>query len=210
MKQLQASETMGSCHEICSDKTGTLTQGEMSVHACYTGKKVYDLDEKNLHEFALCSTAQTLAQTGVWSSSAFIEVDNATRAMTAKGNMTERGIFKFLLPDAYNIMDLISTRNGTRQWNIPFSSETKREISCYSYNGGYRVVAKGAPERILAICDKQLSNTGSFEGLSEQETAAVKEVLLHQSQKAMRGIMCCFRDFSAIEFEQFQLPTEDK
>lgn len=200
---------MGSCHEICSDKTGTLTQGHMSVHAVYAGKQLYDIDDKNLQEFCLCATSGSLAQNAVWSSSAFIEIDEY-RTQTAKGNMTERGIFKFLLPDAFKIMDLIATRNDSRQWNIPFSSEKKREISCYSYNGGYRVVAKGAPERILDLCDKQLSQEGFFEGITGSDKAAILDVIRKQSAKAMRGIMCCYRDFTMQEYKEFELPEDEK
>ena len=38
VRRLHASETMGGAHEICSDKTGTLTQNNMTVQVLYVGK----------------------------------------------------------------------------------------------------------------------------------------------------------------------------
>lgn len=36
VRRLEASETMGGANEICTDKTGTLTQNKMSVKEFYT------------------------------------------------------------------------------------------------------------------------------------------------------------------------------
>ena len=35
VRKLQSSETMGNANEICTDKTGTLTQNKMTVQSCY-------------------------------------------------------------------------------------------------------------------------------------------------------------------------------
>lgn len=47
VKKLHASETMGGANEICSDKTGTLTQNKMKVQALYMGE-TYRLGDENL------------------------------------------------------------------------------------------------------------------------------------------------------------------
>lgn len=41
VRKLHASETMGGAHEICSDKTGTLTQNNMTVQVVYLGKEEF-------------------------------------------------------------------------------------------------------------------------------------------------------------------------
>lgn len=41
VRRLEASETMGGANEICTDKTGTLTQNKMSVREFYTMETIY-------------------------------------------------------------------------------------------------------------------------------------------------------------------------
>jgi len=58
---------MGGAHEICSDKTGTLTEGQMSVQSVYTGMTVFS--EASLDNFAKFETAEVLAHAAVLNSS---------------------------------------------------------------------------------------------------------------------------------------------
>jgi len=43
VRKLHASETMGGAHEICSDKTGTLTMNKMTLQVLYTGDKIINV-----------------------------------------------------------------------------------------------------------------------------------------------------------------------
>lgn len=44
VRHLQASETMGGANNICTDKTGTLTQNKMTVVEAFIQDKNYDTD----------------------------------------------------------------------------------------------------------------------------------------------------------------------
>jgi P-type E1-E2 ATPase len=94
VKQLHASETMGGAHEICSDKTGTLTENRMSVQEIYTGKKLYE-GERNL-EFRTAKNALLVRDAVVLNSSARVEFSDKANKKVVKGNVTEKGMFMFL------------------------------------------------------------------------------------------------------------------
>ena len=42
VRKLQSSETMGNANEICTDKTGTLTQNKMTVQSSFLEDKIMD------------------------------------------------------------------------------------------------------------------------------------------------------------------------
>merc|ERR1719438_516759 len=55
VKKLHASETMGNANEICTDKTGTLTQNKMTVQSCFVEGQVMN-GEKNTGLMQLSSS----------------------------------------------------------------------------------------------------------------------------------------------------------
>ena len=49
VRQLSASETMGGAHEICTDKTGTLTLNQMTVKQLYVNDSIVDASSSTLN-----------------------------------------------------------------------------------------------------------------------------------------------------------------
>ena len=49
VRQISASETMGGAHEICTDKTGTLTLNQMTVKQLYVNDSIVDASSSTLN-----------------------------------------------------------------------------------------------------------------------------------------------------------------
>jgi Ca2+ transporting ATPase len=91
VRKLEASETMGGANEICTDKTGTLTQNKMTVKAFYTMETTFESIPKNLSNI---KTAQLLHEGVLFNCSARVEIDEGK--FVPKGNCTEVGLINFL------------------------------------------------------------------------------------------------------------------
>lgn len=69
VRQLRASETMGGAHEICTDKTGTLTQNKMTVQAFFVNNSVVTGDKINMESLP---NHELIGQAIMYNSSAYI------------------------------------------------------------------------------------------------------------------------------------------
>ena len=165
VRRLASVETLGSATFICSDKTGTLTKGEMTVRRVYTGSKhidvtgvgyepkgsfllngaPYTVDEDlklTLTAGALCSNAELKNVDGKW---------------LIYGDPTEAALITVAAKAGLWKADLESKMPRVRE--IPFSSERKRMTTVHrSPDGRCIVFMKGAPEVVLQMCSQKLSD----------------------------------------------------
>eukprot|EP00834_Sanchytrium_tribonematis_P003610 NODE_145_length_15762_cov_0.655238.p2 type:complete len:910 gc:universal NODE_145_length_15762_cov_0.655238:6165-3436(-) len=216
VRVISACEVMGHATTICSDKTGTLTQNNMTV---VSGM----IDNSASWENENDSEVKTLIEPNVWNilmegiasnCSAFEErVDNKTRFV---GNKTETALLEW--QSKYGVC--FSEFHDTLQIEsrFPFSSEKKSMSTIVKMilNGKvcYRLHTKGASEIVFHYCSQiQLKNTTT--SISPEITLKIDQLIKQYAQNALRTIAIAYRDFSEEEFSQLHLeeggfpPTEN-
>ena len=82
VRRLDASETMGGANEICTDKTGTLTQNRMTTVAVYVGGEFEDDDvdlskKVDYKSHKLSAIADLLTDSVLYNSTSYIELKTA-------------------------------------------------------------------------------------------------------------------------------------
>jgi len=164
VRRLPSVETLGSTTVICSDKTGTLTQDQMTVRRIYADGRMVEVSGVGYEpkgEFSVkqstiepleSPTLSTLLRIGALASDTALLRENG--AWKIKGDPTEGALIVIAAKAGMSLEDLAS--QSPRLGEIPFSSETKRMTTVNRIPEGKAAYAKGAPEVILAACTRVL------------------------------------------------------
>lgn len=196
VRKLNSIETLGSTDVICSDKTGTLTKGEMTVTDFYFDGKRFQLSgsgyetegqvngptDFNQKDFSL------LFEIGRECNNAKFHDEN-----NYSGDPTEVAL----------LVSAIKTRtqdHHDRIFEIPFSSERKMMSVIVRHEKGLRVFTKGAPEIILKNCSN-IIHSGQIQTLDPKHENEILSVNLDLSQKALRNLACAYKDITEKEYE---------
>ena len=203
VKKLPAVETLGCTSVICSDKTGTMTKGEMTVQRIYVDDQVVkvsgvgyepegeflvenqkiDPKSEGLH---MLLTATTLCN------DAKLEKDTATERWIIKGDPTEGALIVAAAKAKLWKQDL--EQQQPRIGEIPFSSERKCMTTAHIVSGKKKIAyMKGAPEIVLDKCTKVLAN-GKASKLTESDRARILGVNEAMARQALRNLGFAFRE----------------
>jgi magnesium-transporting ATPase (P-type) len=156
IRRLPAVETLGAVTVICSDKTGTLTRGEMSAVAARTPAAVWRVEGEG-YAPAGEVVAEGPPEAGALDALARIALlcnDAALRETAqgwrAEGDPMEGALLAFAARAGLDPAG-VAARHPRRDLQ-PFDAATRRMVTLHDSPQGGLVCAKGAPEAILPLC----------------------------------------------------------
>ncbi len=191
IRRLPAVETLGSVSRICSDKTGTLTLMEMMVASAVTADGAYQVtgdgyasEGQILLNGAPSAGVGALRQMGAVSALCNdSELRQADGLWKVEGDPTEAALYPFATKLGF---DRVAERQKLRRIDaIPFESEHKFMATLHEgQDGGRLLLVKGAPEVILAHCDRQETERGA-ESLRREYWEAASDRLAAQGERVL-------------------------
>jgi cation-transporting ATPase F len=197
IRKLPAVETLGSATVICSDKTGTLTENQMTVQAIYAGSQLYQVTGSGYSP-----QGQILAQEG----GDPVEVErllalqacllagclcNDTRLKLKDngqwevvGDPTEAALLVAAQKGGLDLEEL--QRRRPRLDSIPFESEFQYMATLHRLGPEeHCIYVKGSVEALLPRCHSQMGSQGEIQPLEEERIRQQVEALARQGLRVL-------------------------
>jgi Ca2+-transporting ATPase len=202
VRKLPAVETLGCTSVICSDKTGTMTKGEMTVQSIFidqitvevtgvgyepTGKFLIEGKASNPIDVVDLQTLLTIA---TLCNDAGLEKKEAR--WTVKGDPTEGALIVAAAKAGLQKEDL--ENKEPRIGEIPFSSERKRMTTIHETSGNNKVAyMKGAPEIVLQHCNNILRD-GKVKKLTVEDREELLKATEGMAAQALRNLGFAYKE----------------
>ncbi|MBC8062256.1 MAG: calcium-translocating P-type ATPase, PMCA-type [Clostridiaceae bacterium] len=193
VRKLPAVETLGCTSIICSDKTGTLTQNNMTVVEMYFDgevKKGADISKNLMLKkcFTYCNDCNYNFNEKEFKKCLF-------------GDPTETALIKAFFENSKTLREFIA--EGSRIFHIPFDSDRKMMSVLMKEKGTEICYVKGAPEKLLRKCSHILIR-GEVVLLSDPERFRISKVVEEMSLRALRCIGGAFKSSGAKRGNQME------
>ncbi len=185
IRKLPAVETLGSTTVICSDKTGTLTENQMTVQQVWAGGRRYAVSgvglephgsfswqgetvrvenhpalEECLRAGVLCNDAHLYEEKGAWR----MQGDPTEVALLLVGK--KAGLPRRETHERFRRVD-----------EIPFASEHMYRATLHETEGGRAIYKIGATEKVLGRCTQALGEDGAWQPLDRERILAEAEAM---------------------------------
>ncbi|HPH97757.1 MAG TPA: cation-translocating P-type ATPase [Anaerolineaceae bacterium] len=222
IRRLSSVETLGSATVICSDKTGTLTQNEMTVTQVwvdntfvnvtgtgYNPRGEFQVDGKTVHLAKDLPGVLTALWVGILNNDAELEAPREEGgAYRIIGDPTEGALVVAAVKAGAEAESLNSAYPRTKE--IPFDSVRKRMITIHALEDprsedispfhetnkgtGYVVAVKGAPDMVMNLCTHyQALNDKEAIVLDEAARAKISAANDAMSSQALRVLGVAFK-----------------
>lgn len=200
IRRLPATETLGVVDTIMTDKTGTLTQNIMTVESVVlfeeaenpldiriSGQGYIPLGNFNLGDAVIeplkMSNLKKLLMIAVISNSSKLIKESDIKYKSI-GDPTEVALLVLAEKAGIKVEDL---RENSKNFldDLPFSSDLKFRASLYKDENEVNLLAIGAPENILGLCNKIETSQG-IKDLTESDKKKILAKIENMSSQAMR------------------------
>jgi magnesium-transporting ATPase (P-type) len=195
IRKLPAVETLGSTTTICSDKTGTMTQNQMTVQHIVTAEGHFEVTgsgyapegrlqradgtpldvvppgvQSVLIAGALCNDSQITREDGRWK---------------VQGDPTEAALLVSAQKGGYPVEDL--SKRLPRLDVIPFESDRQYMATLHADEaaGANRIFVKGAVEKVIELCRCQAGADGADRPLNRDAVLRNTEALAARGYRVL-------------------------
>ena len=177
VRKLVGIETAGSLNILFTDKTGTLTKGELEVVSFITGTGKEFISEKELPQNS--QYVNYLKYACIYNNSSYYDDNHKP----VGGNITDRAILEFIkTPLQKNIKKLKTT---------PFDSTKKYSSTILDLQEPTNFI-KGAPDKILPLCTSYLTLDGKKRTLLAKDD--IMNDIKRKTSNGIRAILLAYND----------------
>lgn len=216
VRRLPSVETLGSATVICTDKTGTLTQNQMTVTQVWAGGKTFAVSGQGFEPVGgfrrdgreIRVEEEPVLHATLW---AGLLCNDAELRQEAKGyriigDPTEGAL---VVAAAKAGMDKATVAAFPRVAEVPFDSERKRMATLHALDssaplvvpgGRYVSLVKGAPDVVLSLCTRIQDATGPAP-LSDDRRAEINRTNEGMASQGLRVLAVAYKPLG-------ELPTE--
>ncbi len=222
IRRLASVETLGSATVICSDKTGTLTQNEMTVTRLWADGQMIEVTGSGyspVGDFRVDGREVSLLDYPAVNTALWIAVLNNDAELEASGASDMRATYRIVGDPTEGALIVAGAKAGgyrdelnrayPRVQEIPFDSVRKRMVTIHevrdpqladispfaddSLKGHYAVLVKGALDEVLHLCTRYQTRDHHIQPLDEAARERILEANDHLTGDALRVLAVAYK-----------------
>eukprot|EP01125_Pyxidicula_operculata_P017453 TRINITY_DN610_c3_g1_i2.p1 TRINITY_DN610_c3_g1~~TRINITY_DN610_c3_g1_i2.p1 ORF type:complete len:1197 (-),score=350.08 TRINITY_DN610_c3_g1_i2:63-3653(-) len=208
VRKLSAVETLGSVTVICSDKTGTLTEGKMKATRIWTGSVDYritgaalnpqgtiSIGKKHLRPKDIESNIYLTRSLEICSlcNNAILKTNDDDEYETV-GDPTEVACMIAAMRGFVQKYDLINEDGWTFVREFAFDSNRKRMSVIYKKKDTQMILTKGGTESVLSICTTQMLSSKTPKAMDGDAMKKIEKKAARLAARGLRVLALAFRE----------------
>ncbi|MEL6461339.1 MAG: cation-transporting P-type ATPase [Cyanobacteria bacterium J06621_15] len=208
IRKLPAVEALGSATVICSDKTGTLTENQMTVQAIYSGGQHYQVSgsgyspkgdiESPFENNFLPPVLEECLMAGVLCNDS--QLKHTQDNWSVVGDPTEGALITAATKAGFNQFELSASM--PRLDSIPFESQYQYMATLHDVYPR-KIYVKGSVEAILSRCSEMMNPEGEF--ISTEKSQIEKAVKI-MTEKGLRVLAFAHK---VVNYHQHSIDHDD-